>query len=162
MNRRAAQKYSRYHRWWNIVEKNLIKIAVLLFLVLYVSQMLNFIITQRGGSLLTLQIEKLEGKAISNSQTKINTGTVELTVISNSDYQNIQVYLNGDYFTSFSKKSISLTVKNNDIIEINGINNAFPAQIKVSKLTDNILGINADEIIKVNKNFVIAGRIKLK
>lgn len=162
MNRRAYKKYIGYQRWWEIVERNLIIIAVLLFLMLYASQLLNFIVTQKGGSLLIAQIEQLEGKAITSSQSELNTGTVELTVISNSKYQNLKIYINGDYLTSFYKKTISLTVKNNDIIEISGINNEYPCKIKISSISDNILDMEAADIINVNKSFAAVGRVRLK
>lgn len=162
MNGRAYQKYNRYHNWWATIEKSFIVIAILLFLVLYVSQLLNFVIMQKGGSLLTIQIEKLEGKALSNSQTKLNTGTVEFTVITNSDYENIQIYLNGEYYGSFNKKSVSMTVKNNDIIEISGIHNEYPARIKLTNKSENVIGLEAGKIITVNRDFATAGRIRLK
>lgn len=162
MNSRAYQRYDRFHHWWSKVEKRLIIIALLLFMVMYASQFMNFIITERGGILLTGQIEKLEGKSISNSQTTINTGTIELSIVSSSDYSNIQIYVNGEYNSSFSKKSISLTVKNNDIIEISGIKNEYPAKIKITNVTENLLGMRTDETIIVSKGFTKLGRVRLK
>jgi hypothetical protein len=162
MNSRAYQKYNRYNNWWLTIEKLLVRIAILLFIALYASQFANFIIVQKGGSLLTKQIEKYEGKPISDSQTKINTGTVELAVTSNSDYRNMQIFVNGEYYTGFDKKSVTLTVKNNDIIEVNGINNEYPAKIRITSVSDNISGIRQDDTILVNKNLVNAGRIRLK
>lgn len=161
-NSRAFQKYNKYNHWWAKIEKRLIIICLLLFLVLYASQFMNFMVMQKGGSLLTAQIEKLEGKAISNSQTNINTGNIELSVISNSDFRNIQIYLNGEYYTNFNQKSITLTVKNNDIIELCGIKNEFPAKIKITGLSDNISGVKLDETMIVSKGFVKVGRIRLK
>ncbi|MDF2520784.1 MAG: hypothetical protein K0R84_1412 [Clostridia bacterium] len=162
MESRASQKHNKYYNWWEKIEKRLVKAALFLFLLLYTAQAVNFIIMQRDGTMLTSRIERLEGKAISDSQTKINTGTIDLAVISNSDFSGIEIYINGDYYTSFTKKSISLTVKNNDIIEISGIKSQYPAKIKIENVSQNVLGINLHKIINVNKNFVMAGRIRLK
>lgn len=162
MSSRALEKYKKYHQWRDKIEKIVLILAVMSFLMLYASQLLNFVITERGGSLLSSKVESLEGKAISDSQTKINTGTVEFTVISNSEYSNIHIYLNGEYYMNFNKKSVILNVKNNDIIEFSGIKSDYPAKIKISSISDNILGMKLNEIISVNKSFVTAGRIRLK
>lgn len=162
MNSRALQRYNKFHQWWDKIEKKILILTVILFLMLYTSQLLNFVTTERGGSMLTSKIESLEGKAISDSQTNINVGTIELTIVSNSDFSNMHIYLNGEYYTSFYKKSIILNVKNNDIIEISGINSEYPAKIKISSISDNILGLKLNDIVNVNKNFVTAGRIRLK
>ncbi len=99
---------------------------------------------------------------MAESQTIINTGTLELSVTSKSKYSKIQIFVNGEYYKSFNQKSISLMVKNNDIIEINGINNEFPAIIRITSITDNIISPKQESIIRVNKNFVQAGRVRLK
>ncbi len=162
MSSRALQRYKRYNQWWDKIEKKILILTVILFLVLYVSQLLNFVITERGGSLLSSKVESLEGKSISDNQTNINTGTIEFTVISNSEFSDIHIYLNGEYYTSFNKKSVILNVKNDDIIEISGIKSKYPAKIKISSISNNILGLKLNDIVKVNKNFVVAGRIRLK
>ncbi|MGB7604402.1 MAG: hypothetical protein WBL93_02885 [Lutisporaceae bacterium] len=162
MSSRALQRYKKYHQLWDKIEKKILILAVMLFLMLYASQLLNFAITERGGSLLSSKVESLEGKAISDSQTNINTGTIEFTLISNSEASNIHIYLNGEYYTSFNKKSVILNVKNNDIIEFSGIKSEYPAKIKISSISNNILGMKLNDIVKVNKSFVTAGRIRLK
>jgi hypothetical protein len=53
-------------------------------------------------------------------------------------------------------------VKNNDIIEISGINNEFAATIKITSITDNIISPKQGNIIMVNKSFVQAGRVRLE
>lgn len=162
MSSRVLKKYNKYHQWRDNIEKIILILAVMSFLMLYASQLLNFVITERGGSLLSSKVESLEGKDISDSQTKINTGTVEFTVISNSEYSNIHIYLNGEYYMNFNKKSVILNIKNNDIIEFSGIKSDYPAKIKISSISDNILGMKLNDIISVNKSFVTAGRIRLK
>ena len=162
MSSRAFQRFKKYHQWRDKIEKIILILAVMFFLMLYASQLLNFVITERGGSLLSSKVESLEGKAISDSQTNINTGTIEFTVISNSEASNIHIYLNGEYYMSFNKKSVILNVKNNDIIEFSGIKSEYPAKIKISSISNNILGLKLNDIVKVNNNFVTAGRIRLK
>lgn len=162
MSGRAFQKYNRYHQWWIKTEKIIFRLAVILFLVLYTVQLLNFVLEQRNSGLLTSSIEKLEGVAMADSQTSINTGTIELSVVSNSDYSRLEIYVNGEFFKGFNQKSVSLTVKNNDIIEVSGIKNEIPASIKITSVSNNILAPKLGNLIKVNKNFVQAARIRLK
>lgn len=162
MNGRAQQKYYRYHQWWGNTEKIIRRMAVILFLLLYVVQLLNFIVEQRDGRLLTREISKLEGTAIADSQTQINLGTIELTVTGNSDYENIRVYINGEFYKSFEKKSIALTVKNNDIIEISGINSAGSAIVKITSMSENVISPKLNKTVHVTRGFVQTGRVRLK
>ena len=162
MSGRALDKQKRYYKWWDTVERKIFRLALLLFLALYTLQVINFVFEQRNSGLLTHTLGELEGIPVAESQTLINTGTIELSVTSNSDYSKIQIYLNGEYYNSFNRKSISLMVKNNDIIEISGINNEFAATIKITSVTDNIISPKQESIIMVNKGFVQAGRVRLK
>lgn len=162
MNGRAMQKYLRYNQWWANIDKKIYHLATFLFLLLFTVHLINFILIQQNIKFLDSTVSRLEGVAVAESQTQINTGTVELTVISNSDYSKLQIYINGEFYKSFNRKSISLSVKNNDIIEINGIKNEYPAIIKITSVSDNIISLKPNSIIRVNKNFVQAGRIRLK
>lgn len=162
MSGRALQKQNKYYQWWAKIEKKIVRLAVLLFFVLYAVQLLNFIMEQRSSGPLANAVDELEGIAVAESQTQINTGTIELSVVSKSDYSKLTIYINGEYYKSFNQKSISLMVKNNDIIEINGIKSEYPASIKITSISNNIVSPKLDSIIKVNKSFVHAGRITLK
>lgn len=162
MNGRALHKQNRYYKWWDIIEKKIFRLAIILFFTLYALQVINFVFEQRNSGLLTNTLGELEGIPVAESQTQINTGTIELSVTSNSDCSKIQIYLNGEYYNSFNRKSVSLMVKNNDIIEISGINNEFAATIKITSITDNIISPKQDSTIKVNKSFVQLGRVRLK
>jgi hypothetical protein len=162
MSGRALHKQNKYYKWWDRIEKRIIRLAILLFIILYGMQVINFVFEQRNSGLLSNTLGELEGIPIAESQTQINTGTIELSVTSNSDYSKVQIYLNGEYYNSFTRKSISLMVKNNDIIEISGLNNEFAATIKITSLTDNIISPKQDNTIMVNKSFVQVGRVRLK
>lgn len=162
MSGRALHKQNRYFKWWDIIEKKIFRLAIILFFLLYALQVINFVFEQRNSGLLTNTLGELEGIPIAESQTLINTGTIELSVTSNSDFSKIQIYLNGEYYNSFNRKSISLMVKNNDIIEISGINNEYAATIKITSISDNIVSPKQDSTIIVNKSFVQAGRVRLK
>ncbi|MDF2839343.1 MAG: hypothetical protein K0Q99_114 [Clostridia bacterium] len=162
MSSRSLQKQNRYYQWWATIEKKIYALAILLFIVLYSLQLINFVMEQRSSGLLSYALGKLEGVSIAESQTQINTGTIELSVITKSDYSKIQIYLNGEYYRSFDQKSISLIVKNNDIIEISGIKSDYPATIKITSMTDNIISPMQDSIIRVSNGFVQVGRIRLE
>lgn len=162
MSGRAFQKYNRYHQWWSKVEKRLFTLAVLVFFTLYGVQLINFVMEQRNSTFLSAAIGKLEGTPIAESQTQLNIGTLELTVVSKSDCKNIKIFINGQYYNSFTQKSVSLKVKNNDIIELSGINSDYPATVKITSSSDNILAPNPNGTLIVNKNFVRVGRIRLK
>jgi hypothetical protein len=162
MSGRAFLKYKRYYRWWATTEKTILRLAILLFAVLYTTQLLNFVLEQHNSRLLTSSIGKLEGVAMADSQTMLNTGVMELTVVSNAPYDKLQIYINGVYYKDFDKKTVSLSVKNNDIIEISGIKNEFPASIKITSVSGNMSAPKLGSHITVNKNFVQAARIRIK
>lgn len=162
MSSRALLKQKKYYQWWGKIEKIIFKLAIFMFIALYALQLFNFVMTQRGTSPLSKPLNNEDVVIIADSQTQINTGTIELTVISNSDYSKIQIFVNGVYNKSFNQKSTSLIVKNNDIIEVSGINSDYPATIKITSMTDNIISPKQDSLIKVSNSFKQVGRIRLK
>lgn len=164
MNSRSYQKYHRYHRWWSKIEKRIIVIAILLFLVLYAVQLVNFVIQQRGTSLLSKEVETMEDKevkTVAQSQTQLNTGTIELTA-NGPQFAELQIFINGEYYGNFSREKISLMVKNNDIIEVSGIKSQFPANITVSDKSHNVKQPKLHDSIQVDGSFAIAGKVVLE
>jgi hypothetical protein len=162
MSGRALQKQNRYFEWWAKIERKIYKLAIFLFIVLYALQLFNFVMEQRSSGPLSYALGELEGISVADSQTQINTGTIELSVITEEDYSKIEIFVNGELDKSFDQKSVSLIVKNNDIIELSGIKSDYPATIKITSRTDNIISPKLDNIIKVNKGFKQLGRIRLK
>jgi|GEM_PF-759380 len=162
MSGRAIQKFNKYHQWWSRIEKILLKLAVLLFLLLYSAQLLNFVVEQRNSRLLTSAVGELEGVSVADSQSQLNMGIVELSVVSYSDCRNIQIFINGEYMKNFDKKSVSLNVKKNDIIEVSGIFSEYPATIQITSVSDNIISPKLNSQVKVGKGFKQVGRIRLK
>jgi hypothetical protein len=162
MSGRALQKQNRYFEWWAKIERKIYKLAIFLFIVLYALQLFNFVMEQRSSGPLSYALGELEGISVADSQTQINTGTIELSVITQEDYSKIEIFVNGELDKSFDQKSVSLIVKNNDIIELSGIKSDYPATIKITSRTDNIISPKLDNIIKVNKGFKHLGRIRLK
>jgi hypothetical protein len=162
MSGRALQKQNRYFEWWAKIERKIYKLAIFLFIVLYALQLFNFVMEQRSSGPLSYALGELEGISVADSQTQINTGTIELSVITQEDYSKIEIFVNGELDKSFDQKSVSLIVKNNDIIELSGIKSDYPATIKITSRTDNIISPKLDNIIKVNKGFKQLGRIRLK
>lgn len=162
MSGRAIQKYNKYHQWWSKTEKYMIRLTIVLFLLLYSAQLLNFVMEQRNSRLLTSAVGELEGIAVADSQSQLNMGVLELTVTSYSDSRDMKIYINGKYYKNFDQKSVSLNVKKNDIIEVSGIHSNYPATIKITSVSDNIISPKLNSQVKVDKGFKQIGRIRLK
>lgn len=143
------------------MERNLVRLTILLFITLYASQFINFVMQQRGVSILSKEVESLEGKAVTMTQTQLYMGSLELRA-TGKEYTKLQIYINGDYYKNFDKESISLMVKNNDIIEISGIKSNDPVRVQIIGKSQNITAPELNSYVDVNKDFVIAGRVQLK
>jgi hypothetical protein len=162
MSSRALHRFNKYHKWWEKTEKIIFRLAIVLFALLYTTQLLNFVLEQRGTGPLSAAIGRHEGVAVADSQSQLNLGTLELTVTSNSDYSKLEIYINGEFYSTFKQKSVSLNVKNNDIIEVSGIKSEYTATIKVTSLSENITSPKLNSSIRVDKGFYKVGRIRLK
>lgn len=145
--------------WFNRWEKKIVSLLTLLLPILFLMQV---ILLNQDVKAFVSRTTKLEGKAIEESQLLINRGEIELSIENEDSLKGYHFYLNGEELPETGKKSIKLTVKANDIIEVGGIKTNKISRITVTSISNNISAPELGKSIIVHNNLVLIDRVKMK
>lgn len=128
------------------------KLCSIFIIILVISQIL---FTVEPFNYLLNKTYKLEGKSVNYIYPVIKNGTIELTLQNKLEYDSeIQVLINGEIYSKFQENSIVLSVKESDIIELQGRNIKNLVRIKITHISDNII------LPRVNKTFLVGNSIE--
>ncbi len=150
--RARKEENTKYNMFMNFLQVFIKRLCFILIVVLIISQIL---FTVEPFNYLLNKSYKLEGKSVSYMNPAIKTGDMELTIQDDLEYTSeIQVLINGEVNSKFHKNSMVLSVKEGDIIEVQGKNIQNFATLKITRLSDSII------LPKVNKTFIISNSIE--
>jgi hypothetical protein len=148
-----------FSKWWEVINKHISKVLVLLFSALLVSQ---FLLMNNNIKTIMSRTDKLEGISIEDSQLFIKKGELEITIENDSYITPLVFYINGERAASASGRSVRLTVKDNDIIEVSGADSSDVAVLKITAISDNVIVPELGKLVYVNNNLVMIDRVKLQ
>ncbi|MHB1391799.1 MAG: hypothetical protein ACYCYE_01740 [Clostridia bacterium] len=148
-----------FNDWCERINKMISKGLALLFTALIISQLL--LMNQTVKTFIS-RTDKLEGKAIADSQLFIIKGEIEISIENDSSLRPLVFYINGDKVASPAGKSIRLQVKDSDIIEVSGAKYNDIAILRVTTVSENITVPELGKLIYVNNNLVMIDRVRLK
>ncbi|MDD4503458.1 MAG: hypothetical protein PHS15_01360 [Clostridiaceae bacterium] len=150
---------SGFQGWWERINGLIKKMLVLLFALLIVSQAL---LMNQAAKTFISRTDKLEGKSISDTNLFIKKGEIEISIENYSTLTPLVFYVNGDSVNTPAGKSIKLQVKNNDVVEVSGVEFNDTAILKVTAVSDNIIVPELGKLIYVNKNLEMVDRVRIK
>ncbi|AGB18966.1 hypothetical protein [Thermoanaerobacterium thermosaccharolyticum] len=104
--------------------------------------------------------EKIEGININTYLSK--DGTLKLELVNMEKAQNAYVLINGDPKYSFKNKSVDISIKQGELIEIDGTKYKQTLYIKVADSSDNVIEPQRTAVVKVNGDIEVVGRVRLK
>lgn len=148
-----------FNKWWEVINKNIGKVLVLLFSALLISQ---FLLMNQNIKTFISRTDKLEGISIEDSKLFIKKGELEITIDNRDNPMPLVFYINGEKAAAASGRSVKLPVKDNDIIEVSGAGNGDIAVLKVTAISDNVIVPELGKLIYVNNNLVMIDRVKLE
>ncbi len=156
---KLEENKNKSNSWWALIEKRIKQLVMLLIVLLIVVQaiFMNHELRWTFSG-----IERLEGKSIEVEQAYIMRGNVELSIT--SSYRGVapDIYINGKKTAAFINNTASITVKNNDIIEVSSVNSDEAIEIKVTGLSSGVTEPALGKTFKISKNIVIVGKAKLR
>ncbi|MGB9779386.1 hypothetical protein [Caldanaerobacter sp.] len=89
-------------------------------------------------------------------------GKITIEVVEKDKASNSYILINGEPVSNFYQKSITITVKPNQIIEIDGTKEKEPLHFKVTSISDNVIEPQNNAVIRVDKNIQKVAMVKLK
>ncbi len=105
---------------------------------------------------------EFEGSPVSNEEFLYKEGEVVLELTGSESDQNIKVIKNGDEAADFSNKLVKLTVREGDVIEIDGTASIYASEVSVSWCSDNIRDDSVGKKVKVFSDVKNLLRIKME
>jgi hypothetical protein len=104
--------------------------------------------------------EKIEGININTYLSK--DGTLKLELVNMEKAPSAYVLINGDPKYSFKNKSVDISIKHGELIEIDGTKYKQTLYIKVADSSDNVIEPQRTAVVKVNGDIEVVGRVRLK
>ena len=148
-----------FYRWWDRINMMLGRGLAILFAALIISQLM--LMNQTVKTVIS-RTDKLEGKSIEDSQLFIKEGEIELSVENAASLRDLVFYINGDKVSGATGRSIKLTVKDSDVIEVSGAGYIDMVVLKVTAVSDNVVVPELGKLVYVNNNLVLIDRTRLK
>lgn len=144
----------------NFLQMIIKKLCFIFILILVLSQVL---FTVEPFNYFLNKTYKLEGKSVNYIYPAIKNGTIELTLENDLKYgSEILVFLNGEVYSKFHKNSIVLSIKEGDIIEVQGKNIENLVRIKIAYVSDNIISPRTNKTFFVSNSIEFISKIKFK
>ena len=141
------------------IEKLFLVIFIICFLALLIAQALMTNLNIR--SILT-QEEKVEGVFLGKSDQLFSKGIMTLDLVNCENADNVWVLVNGERTESFYKKQISISVRDSDLVEIDGTESDEPVKLKVDSCSKNVRLTIDNSVLEINKNIAVLARTKVK
>jgi len=141
------------------IEKILVITFTVCFCLLIISQ---FLMQNPNIRMFLTQEEAVEGAFLDKADELYDKGLIVLEIETCNNMEDTWVLVNGQKVTCFKKSQISLSVKDNDLVEIDGTkaNNVFRA--KITSCSENINLLIDNSGMDINRNISILARVKLK
>jgi hypothetical protein len=123
----------------------------------------QFLMTNPSIRVFLTQEENAEGAFFEQSGTIYDKGILSIELIDSARLRDdAWVLVNGLKVTNFTQKQVSISVKDGDLVEIDGtkVSNAFA--VKVSSYSSNAKLIIDNSSLVVNRSIGVLARVKLK
>lgn len=132
-----------------LFENILFKTSLALFFILVSVQVILVIPNVRERLNLS---DKSIGVPLNNDEYLYNQGQITLKLIGEVPDPSVKILVNGDETAAFEALEMAVTVKNGDVIEIDGSESTLGHIIKVQNSSANIDGKSMNATVKVEKN----------
>lgn len=153
-----GKRTKRSKKLLNLYVEDLIGIAVIFGLVL--TGIFQLLMIDDNVRAFLSSTEKFEGINLNTNLSDKAKITIE--VVGENSARNSFILVDGEPVANFSSKSISIDVKPNQLLEIDGTKNDKELFFKITDVSDNVIEPQKTYIIRVNKNIEKIGIVKLK
>jgi len=106
--------------------------------------------------------EEFEGAPLKAEEFLYAEGRLVLQLIEGVEDYNLKVLVNGDEAARFSDKNVEITVRDGDVIEIDGSDVENHARVAIVYKSDNILSDCVNKAVSVNSNIRRLVKVRIK
>ena len=129
-------------------------------ILLMASVLLSQLFLGRGDTRASFtDIDQYEGTMVDSIHAAMTYGELELTLKDARPSNKIKILINGEVAQTFREPTMTFPVLENSLVEISGVDFASPFSVEVSRVSDNIDSGSLTQLVRVDKNIVIIGRI---
>lgn len=134
----------------------------LLLLLLSILLLSQLVLTLPGGRAVLTDADNFEGIYKNGENPSATLAEITLTLIDAQPGSDIEILQNGQPIAIFYNENIKVTVSDNSVLEIDGRRVNKPFSVSVSGIPSNIDAENITDIVHVNSNISLIGRIFVK
>ncbi|OPZ91042.1 MAG: hypothetical protein BWY74_02097 [Firmicutes bacterium ADurb.Bin419] len=104
----------------------------------------------------------IDGRPLAQEEYLYREGAISVALLESESNENIKLLVNGDEIAVFNQNLITLSVKDGDVIEVDGSLSDSETEVEIISASENISGVEVGKKIKVNSNIEEISRISIK
>lgn len=104
----------------------------------------------------------IDGRPLAQEEYLYKEGEISIALLESETNENLKLLVNGDEVAAFNENHIKLSVKDGDVIEVDGSLLDHETEVEIISASENIAGNNVGKKIKVNSNIEKVTQISIE
>lgn len=105
--------------------------------------------------------KKVDGRALAKEEYLYKEGQISIALLESENNQDLKLLVNGDEVAAFDENLVTLSVKDGDVIEVDGSLIESETEVEIISASDNVAGIEVGKKVKVNSNIEEIARVSI-
>jgi hypothetical protein len=103
----------------------------------------------------------IAGRALGDEEYLYKEGQISIALLESESNQDVKILVNGDEVAAFNENLVTLSVKDGDVIEVDGSLIEGETEVEIISASDNVAGIEVGKKVKVNSNIEEIARVSV-
>lgn len=105
--------------------------------------------------------KRIDGRALAKEEYLYKEGQISIALLESENNQDLKLLVNGDEVAAFDENLVTLSVKDGDVIEVDGSLTESETEVEIISASDNVVGIEVGKKVKVNSNIEEIARVSI-
>lgn len=127
-------------------------IAIIFVQATLLSPMSTFLVKDEG----------FDGRPLASEEYLYKEGEISIALLESENNEDLKLLVNGDEVAVFSQNLITLSVKDGDVIEVDGSLTDNETEVEIISASENVAGIEVGKKIKVNSTIEEITRVSIE
>jgi hypothetical protein len=106
--------------------------------------------------------EGFDGRPLASEEYLYEEGKISIALLESENNEDLKLLVNGDEVAVFSQNLITLSVKDGDVIEVDGSLTDNETEVEIISASENVAGIEVGKKIKVNSTIEEITRVSIE
>lgn len=106
--------------------------------------------------------EGADGRPLASEEYLYREGEISIALLESENNEDLKLLVNGDEVAVFNQNSITLSVKDGDVIEVDASSTEHESELEIISASENLSGVEVGKKIKVNSNIEEITRISIE